>query len=408
MQSYKINNIIEFVFQIKYYRNKKGGVQMTKVDVKPELLIWAASRAGGVEYIQKKIPNIAKWIKLDSKPTIKQLEKLAKTTSTPLGYFFLHEPPQEELTVPNYRTLDSNNPDKVSVELVDTIKTMEIRQDWMRDYLIDNGHDPLPYVGSANLNDDPVLVAKNIRKTLSLENGWATKHTSWTEALRHLIYLLEDIGILVMANGVVGNNTHRALDVNEFRGFVLIDKYAPLVFLNSKDGKAAQMFTLAHEIAHIWFGASGIFDLKELQPSSEKLEQICNQVAAEFLIPTLDMKNAWKEVKYEPNKYQLIARKFKVSELVVVRRALDLKLISLKDYRDFYKERETEEVNANKKRRSGGDYYNNQNFRVGKRFGEAVINSTLEGKTLYRDAYQLTGLKRKTFNEFAKRQKGGR
>ena len=380
---------------------------MKHVNVKPELMMWAINRAGGMKKIQEKVPNVEKWITLEKFPTLKQLEKLAKTTSTPLGYFFLKEPPKEEVNVPYYRTFDTLEEEQMSVELLDTLKIMEMRQEWMKDYRIDNGREPLPFVGSVKMRDGITKVAKTIREMLGLEEEWASSYSTWTEALRQLMYILEDHGVLVMANGVVGNNTHRPLNVNEFRGFVLIDSYAPLVFLNSKDGKAAQLFTLAHEIAHLWFGKNGIFNLKELQPSENELEQKCNQVAAEFLVPAHLMKGAWEENKNEEDRYQRIARRFKVSELVIVKRALDLQFITYADYKAYYQKRQVDDIKKDRAT-SGGDYYNNQNVRIGRPFGEAIITSTLQGRTLYRDAYRLTGLTSKTFQEYVNRQDRGR
>src|SRR5690606_8772880 len=133
-----------------------------------------------------------------------------------------------------------------SVDLLDTIHTMQRRQAWMREYLQEEGHDKLPFVGSAPLSEPVASVANRMRRVLRLRDEWAAEYPSWSEALRALRGAMEDAGILVVINGVVGNNTHRRLDPTEFRGFVLVDEYAPLVFVNGADSKAAQMVTLAH------------------------------------------------------------------------------------------------------------------------------------------------------------------
>lgn len=378
---------------------------MARVDVEPEVLLWAVNRAGGLQLFEDKVPKLAEWLRRESMPTLKQLEKLSKVTATPLGYFFLNEPPHEELTIPHYRTVGNQETSRPSPELIDTIHTMEQRQGWMRDYLTEVGNEPLLYVGSAKVSDDPKKIAKQMKSKLGLINGWAGECKTWEESLRYLIRLYEEIGIIVVVNGIVGNNTHRKLDVNEFRGFVLIDEYAPLIFINGADGKAAQMFTLAHELAHIWYGVSAIFDLKQLQPSNELIEQACNQTAAEFLVPEEEMFHIWNGLRKEENRYQKIAREFKVSELVVVRRALDLKLISKDEYTEFYRNRtQSEKVKGT----TGGNFYATQNLRIGRRFAQAIVNNAKEGNLLYRDAYRLTGLSGKTFDEFAKRQEEGR
>ena len=171
------------------------------------------------------------------------------------------------------------------------------RQEWMREYLIEQGQPRLGFVGESRPDDSASQVAAHMRENLGVGDAWAKQHATWTGALAALIDLVEHAGILVVSNGIVGNNTHRALDPEEFRGFVLTDDYAPLVFINGADGKAAQMFTLAHELAHVWFAQSAAFDLRDMQPASEAIEQACNRVAAEFLVPEAEMRLAWPAVR---------------------------------------------------------------------------------------------------------------
>lgn len=291
-----------------------------------------------------------------------------------------------------------------STNLLDTIQTMEQRKDWLRDYLIEMGREPLHFVGSASLNDNPKEVAQRIRNELGLAKGWAAIERTWQNALTMLVKRVDDIGIVVVINGVVGNNTHRKLDVNEFRGFVLVDEYAPFIFVNGADNKAAQMFTIAHELAHIWLGASAVFDLYQLQPSHHKIERICNQVAAEFLVPEKEFLEMWPRFKDKPEKFQSLARHFKVSEIVIARRALDLNMITKQDFFEFYQDHEHKlKQEEGQIENNGGNFYATQNYRIGRRFARAVISATKEGRLLYREAYRLTGLHGKTFSEYAAR-----
>ncbi|MGB9780654.1 ImmA/IrrE family metallo-endopeptidase [Caldanaerobacter sp.] len=373
-----------------------------EVDVSPHVLRWALNRSGKESAIEEKFPQISEWLSKKSKPTLRQLEELAKVTYTPLGYFFLPEPPEDQLPVPYFRTANKKliNQEQFSINLIETVQTMKLRQDWMREYLIEQGQEPLPFVNSAKLDDNPYQVAKNIRKTLNLENGWASNFPSWTTALRELQKRMENVGIIVVVNGIVGNNTHRKLNPEEFRGFVLVDEYAPLVFVNGADAKAAQMFTLAHELAHLWFGKSAAFDLKELQPANDKTEQICNIVAAEFLVPEDEFQQIWPDISHESEPYQILARFFKVSELVVARRALDLGYITKDEFIEFYNNYQAKEHSTTRDE-EGGNFYATQNLRIGRRFAEAVISAVREGKLLYREAYRLTGLYGDTFDKYA-------
>src|SRR4030067_172959 len=121
---------------------------------------------------------------------------------------------------------------------------LQRRQAWMREILIEQGQEPLPFVRSAQPDEQITSIVRRLRSLLGFDDEWASQQPTWTDALSTLREAIEDVGILVVFNGVVGNNTHRKLDPGEFRGFVLVDEYAPLVFVNGADGKAAQIFHL--------------------------------------------------------------------------------------------------------------------------------------------------------------------
>ena len=373
------------------------------INVKSELIRWAVERSGrSLETLARYLPRIGRWESGEAQPTLKQLEKLARKTWTPLGYFFLAEPPEEKLPVPDFRTARDEPVRRPSPNLIDTLHTMQRRQAWMRDYLVEMGHERLSFIGSAKISENIEFVAKNIRRELGMSDGWAGRISSWTEALRVLREAAESAGALVVINGVVGNDTHRKLEPAEFRGFVLADEYAPLVFINGSDARSAQMFTLAHELAHLWIGEGGIFDLPEMQSGSDRREQFCNRVAAEFLVPAAELKRFWPNANREAEPFQAIAREFKVSPIVAARRALDLGLIDKPRFFKFYRAYQTDERRTAAKAKGGGDFYNNQNVRLGKRFARAVMLAAKEGRLLYREAYSLTGLQGATFDKYAK------
>jgi len=246
-------------------------------------------------------------------------------------------------------------------------------------------------VGAAKTADKVESVAKHIRQTLGVGDGWASLIGTWIAALGVLREAAEAVGIFVVINGVVGNDTHRKLDPSEFRGFVLADEFAPLVFINGADARSAQMFTLAHELAHLWIGEGGIFDLPDLQADGDRREVFCNRVAAEFLVPAGELKAFWKEARRQSEPFQAIAREFKVSPIVAARRALDLNLIAREAFFDFYRAYQADERRQAARAKGGGDFYNNQNVRLGKRFARAVVLAAKEGR-----------LQGATFDKYAK------
>ena len=376
---------------------------MNRVTVRPELFRWARERSRlSADALTEWFPSYPAWESGQAKPTLRQLEELAKRTFTPLGYFFLPAPPDDSLTIPDFRTLKDQPLRRPSPNLLETVQTMQRRQSWMREFLIDQGQPPLPFLGSATLQADPTEVAARIRAVLGMEEDWAGQLATWSDAFRALRAAVEQAGILVASNGVVGNNPHRKLDPQEFRGFILMDEHAPLVFINGADGKAAQMFTLAHELGHLWLGRGGLFNLVSLQPADVDVEQFSNRVAAEFLIPARALHGFWAEAAQTLEPFQTLARRFKVSPIVAARRALDLGLIDKPSFFAFYELYQEDERRKTALKQTGGDFYATQDVRLGKRFAHAVVRAAKEGRLLYRDAYHLTGLSGDTFDKYAK------
>jgi len=372
---------------------------MARVEVKAEVLRWALERSGRAENLaRRRYPKFSEWVQGTGQPTLRQLEGFAKWTHTPFGFFLLESPPDDRLPIPDYRTKQPRK-GRPSPDLLETIQTMQRRQEWMREFLLAEGEEGLAFIGSASIHDSPENVAQSMRATLGLAENWADRETTWTDALRLLRHTVENLRIMVVVNGVVGNNTHRPLDVTEFRGFALVDSIAPLVFVNGSDARCAQMFTLAHELAHLWTGSEGVSDLDRLQPVGAEVEQHCNRVAGEFLVPAGMFQAEWRTVSQQPDRFDLLARRFKVSSLVVARRAWDLRHIRREDFFAFY----NRQIQASAERRArsrGGNFWRTQAVRIGNLFGGAIAQAVWTGRLLYRDAYHLTGLYGKSFDNY--------
>jgi Zn-dependent peptidase ImmA (M78 family) len=257
-------------------------------------------------------------------------------------------------------------------------------------------------VKSASINDDPQGVGQEMRRIIGFEDGWAASVRTWQEAVSTLRLAVEKIGVCAFINGVVGNNTQRKLNVEEFRGFALCDKYAPLIFVNGADSKSAQMFTLVHELAHIWLGESALSDTHLGDYPKQKIEVWCNKAAAEFLVPEKELRKQWQRVKQVATPFEHLARYFKVSPVVAGRRAMDLRLVSRETFFEFYQDylkRESSQRTSAK----GGSFYNSQNVRLGEQFALAVFYAAKEGRVSFKEAYDLTGLHGGAFQEYASR-----
>lgn len=376
---------------------------MTRIPVNPELLTWARERAGlDTLALAGRFPKLGEWEAGELQPTLRQLEDFARAVHVAVGYLFLPVPPHVPLPIPDFRTVADRELSHPSPNLLDTIYLCQQRQDWFRDYARVHALPALDFSGSATLQHTPQRVAELMRKTLALSIAERQEMPTWTDALRQLIGKAEDAGVLVMASGVVGSNSHRKLSVDEFRGFALADDLAPLVFINGADSKAAQMFTLAHELAHLWLGESGISDPEAGRVAEPGVERWCNAVAAEFLMPLDLLRQDYQTKAPIADEVQRLARSFKVSTLVALRRLFDAGFIDASTLWQNYQE-ELARIRRLDRGGSGGDFYRTLGARTGKRFARAVLSSTLEGQTLFQDAFRMLGVRKtSTFYEAAR------
>jgi Zn-dependent peptidase ImmA (M78 family) len=367
------------------------------------MFAWAAERSGrDVEAIVHRFPKLPDWEAGTAKPTMRQLENFAKATYTPVGYLFLAEPPREELPIPDFRTMASRQVRRPSPNLLETIYACQERQTWYREHVRTNRGRPLPLVGSVTPDMDPIVTAQRLREALHFSIEDRRRCPTWSEALRMFLSQVDQAGVMVMVSGVVGNNNTRKLDPQEFRGFALSDDFAPLIFVNGADTKAGQMFTLAHELAHIYLGQTALSDQTPAETPSNDIERWCNRVAAEFLVPLDVFQRELRPDESPENEAQRLARYFKVSTLVILRRMLDAGRLSFPDFRQIYEE-ELERLLALTSE-GGGNFYLTQGARLSKRFARAVILDAYEGNTLFRDAQRLLGVqKMKTLVELGRK-----
>ncbi|MBU3912167.1 MAG: ImmA/IrrE family metallo-endopeptidase [Candidatus Omnitrophica bacterium] len=372
---------------------------MSRVTVKPEMLLWACERSGqSPESMHNRFPKLELWSSGKASPTLKQLENFARATYTSIGFLFLQEPPVEKVPIPDFRTVGNKEFEQPSPDLLDTIYICQQRQEWYREFMRASGEKPLQFVGSASIENNVKEFAESIRHALGFDIEERRKMRTWVDALRSFIDQADELGILIMVNGVVGNNNWRKLDPYEFRGFALVDDLSPLVFINGSDTKSAQMFTLAHELAHIWLGQSALSDAQVAQITGNKIERWCNLVAAELLVPLTALRNEYQKSKPLFDEVNRLARHFKVSTLVILRRIYDAGGLNEKQFWKAY----NKELDRLLKLPSGtgGNFYLTQTARVSKRFASALIANTLEGQTLYRDAFRMLGFsKLETFRD---------
>lgn len=382
-----------------------------RIDVRPALLEWARARSGiADEDWDRRFPRFEAWLAGEPPPTLKQLEAFANKTHTPLGFLFLDEPPVESVPIPDFRTIGDHgvgDGEMVSADLLDVVYTCQARQEWYRDHQLFNGEDPVPFVGSVTIATPIVEAAATMSAVFNWNAETRAGCRSWSEALTQLRENAEAAGVLVMISGIVGSNTHRKLRPEEFRGFALIDTYAPLIFINGADSKAAQVFTLVHELAHVLLGESALSDLDPVAVRSNSIERWCNQVAAEVLVPSTEFRELFNPAADLRAQLDPLATHFRVSTQVILGRIRESGHLTWGQFLDELAiERARIETIIRDEGTSGGSFYNTKPVQVSKRFAAALVASSLEGQTPYAVAFRLLGLKQaSTFDNLAERLK---
>lgn len=374
-----------------------------RVGVAPAVLSWALDVTAADDEALYRRFKVDDWLNADVRPTLKQLQDFAKAAGVPFGYLLLPQPPEWALPVPDFREGFDGAPTP-SANLIAVIGQSQRRQEWYRDYALGIGAEALAFVGSA-ASADAIDAAARIRSALNFEV--ADRRGTWADTRKALLRAFESLGGLTVATSMVDNNTRRPLDENEFRGFTLVDDIAPLVFVNTRQTLNGQIFTLAHEFAHVWRGASGIGNESPRGDARSEVERWCNAVASEVLVPRGDLAPRHARVADAPLTAALdaLAHDFRCGTLVVLQALHRTGVRRIDDFTAAY-DAEVQRLRTIGEGRqgSGGDHYNNQPFRIGERLSRALIADALEGRTPLGEAMRLMSMKSaSTFDEYVRR-----
>lgn len=371
------------------------------VTVRPELLTWARNRASlTVAELAPKVGTktkpapIQEWEESDSPVEIpaKQLEKFAEKTRAPFGMLFLSEPPVEQLPIKDFRRPATGGSRQPSLNLLETIYDYQVKQSWLSSAFQEEGDEPLTFIGSASIRDSVTSVAADIRTRLRI--GTEERQTARTsgDAVLWLIGRLAESRINVIRKSYFRTNTKSSLDPTEFKGFALANQYAPFIFINGKDWPSSQIFTIAHECVHLWLGESALPSGDWFAEATDPVERFCNQVAAEILIPTPELNRSWRTSDSIQANAVRIGREFRVSSLASLYRARNADIITESELQSVRAQFQADfERRPETRKGGGGDPYNNKGIELGKDFIRRVVARTLEGRTLYSEAFELLG-----------------
>ncbi len=399
------------------------------IPVNNEILAWARNEANlsppsaaikaGIKDLKARgkkegvssILRLERWEKGIDTPTFPQLQKLAKAYRRPILTFFLSTPPKKEVHLLDFRTFGNKETEinTFEAEFSALVRQSEAIQKSVREILQESNKEPLSFVGTITLHSDPVAVAHNIRDTLNCDFTNQKKIRTVPSLFSFIRNKSEEKGIYVMVQGNLGSR-HTNMSSNVFRGFTISDKLAPFIIINPNDTKTANVFTLVHELCHVWLGDTGVsnwnsLNIQEPKPTIQN-EQFCDRVAAEFLVPKADLLKQWETltIGYEADVViKRIARQFKVSPIVIARRLLEFNKISPEAYWAWYDDYQNEWITIKEELKSKETEPPSYRIRTRTKLGNALINTvidaTREGKISELDASVILNVK---INNFSK------
>lgn len=380
--------------------------------ITPQVMKWARERA------EMSVEQLAGALKVDSRtlaaweaghqsPPFNRAEKLADKLFIPFGYLFLSKPPTEDFPLPDLRTVGSVAASKPSLNFIEVVNDALLKQQWYSEYLRESGAKRVSFVGSCRMSDGVSHVAANVSRVLGIDDTARANSRSWQDFLSYIVRAAEELGVLVMQRGIVGNNTKRRLDVDEFRGFAIADKFAPLVFINARDAKAAKNFTIIHELCHLWIGESGVSNpnLRSLSAyETNSVERFCNQVAADVLAPRAELLRRWRSGTGIDDNMADLARYFRVSRYVVARQASEANRITYEQYVDYLDRNPWFlKAAATEGEEKSGNFYNTFGARNSKKLISGVLTALGQNRITFRSASELLGVKIATLKKVAER-----
>lgn len=381
---------------------------MIQARINPKILQWARERIGlsPMELARKmrlnKPERILAWEEGKERPTLRQAQDLARALHIPFGYLFLSNPPLTALSVADFRALPGAPAEKFSPELEDVLNDAYRKRDWLRERRAQEGQPPLAFVGSFPENAPAKQIGDDIRRRLELPSPTAKDAKSAGEHLNILVRQAEQAGIIVLQSGHVGSNTRRTLSVEEFRGFALADAYAPLIFINARDSLHGRIFTFAHELVHLWTGTTGISN-PQIHPPDQKqqaIEILCNQAAAELLVPAQYLNERWRDQVIDWEFIQELAKECRVSALVILIRAYETGLLPKADFQAAYSHARLEIQKALDEEspadRQGGNFYLTLQKQNGQILIGEIAQALREGSILHKEASILLNVSLRT------------
>ena len=332
-------------------------------------------------------------------PSRPQLLKMAQAYHRSLLVFYLAEPPKTGDRGQDFRTVPGSQPPAYDPTLDALIRDIRSRHSIVKSLREEAEAAPLQFVGSASMETSAVRLVQRVVESIGFDLAEFRNQNSVEDAFSYLRSRIEASGIFVLLVGNLGS-FHTNIPVTTFRGFAIADRVAPFVVVNDLDTHSAWAFTALHEVVHLWLGTTGVSGTS----NEAKIEQYCNDVAGEILVPATEMailaplRSASLNSAVE--KISAFATHRKVSRAMISYKLFRKGIISerlWKSLRDYFREEwdKLKAKDAVKQRQTEGgpSYYVVRRHRLGNALLGLVGNSLQDGSITYTKAGRVLGVK---------------
>lgn len=378
--------------------------------VNAEILSWARESAGlSLEEAARKLgireargvsasDRIVALEMGNESPRRSLLAKMAKVYRRPLLAFYMSAPPRKGDRGEDFRTLPERH--SQAEPLVDAlVRDIRARQGMVRAILEDEESESLAFVSSMKMDDGVGAILASIRQTLKFSLPTFRMQGSVENAFNLLRNQVESIGVYVLLVGNLGSH-HTAIDVSAFRGFALADRFAPFVVINDQDAKSAWSFTLIHELAHLWIGASGLSG----SLAESRVERLCNDVASNFLLPNNELELVGvarsTDLQTAANLITRFAEDRLLSRSLVCYRLYRAEMLSPENWRGLttqfeaqWKQTRAAQRERDREQEGGPNYYVVRRHRLGGALLQFVARNMSEGTLTPTKAGKVLGVK---------------
>jgi len=302
------------------------------IEVAPDILKWVITSSGwSDDELSKKLKinpnNFSKWINGDIKPTLKQLEDLAKIVKRPLAVFFLTEPPKERALPKDYRMLPEKEGkfDKKTILAIRKARRLQKISNELSENLDTS---LIKTTLKEQLSENPKELAKKFRVDFKFDDITQKRFKTPYEVFNFLRDVIEDKNIIVF---------QIAMPVEDARGFTLVDDSPAIIVVNSKDQIEARIFTMMHEFGHVLLDESGVSmpENSLFIHNIENVEKWCNDFSSTFLFPETVARNEFninKDFLTETKTLNKLSRVYKVSKAMLLYNMFKLNFISKSKY----------------------------------------------------------------------------